>query len=132
MSDDGWDLDKEIRYKVIRGDAYPSIMKMWENQLKGKGGSRVSGMSDMNVNISGAIDATKGGWIGMRLYVMAPCQKTANVIFPAIADLLAKFGYVALPKALMEHLEGAIKGTNGDLSEIREFWPDEAGPLRRK
>lgn len=127
MSAPKWTLDDEIRYKVIRGDAYPLIMKMWEDRLNGK---RSGGMSDMNVNVSGAIGATKDGWIGMKLFVMAPCQRTANTIFPAIANLLAGFGYEVLPKALLEQLEAAVSDTSP--SEIRDIWPEEAGPLRRK
>jgi len=117
------DIDQQIRKKTLTGDAYPGYMAFLRGEHKGKDLSRES------VNVSGSINRTKGGWIGLQLFVMAPTNETAKAILPTIAALLKTFGFTALPDALIEHL--GISLTGSEDTEINEVWPDEAGPLHR-
>lgn len=108
---------------LVHGDVYPSFIAALE------AGDNQS-MSTESVNISGGVARTKGGWIGMQLFVMCPDESTAKQLIPALAGTIASFKFEAVPEALLSQLGKAIEGPATCID--KEVWPDEAGPLNRK
>lgn len=115
-------VKEDMEMAILRGDYYPIAKQLFLGGVKR--------MSSASVNITGAVCLTEDNWIGMRMYVMAPCRETASAIIPSILDVTKRFEFEALPNTLMRHLEIALE-KKGRVAPIREFWPADAAPLRR-
>lgn len=117
-------IQDEYNRRVLTGDIYPAFVEMLKN-----GGKRKS-LGDQSVNVAAGVSATKGGWIGMVLHVMAPDHGSAKEIIPAIAALLKSYGFETTSNGVISQLGESLVDKNPD-TEDSEIWPKECPPLQR-
>ena len=122
-------LDAQIQHKILTGDAHPSQMATLQRELR----RPRRGGSDQNVNVSAGVGATKGGWIGLNLYLMAPTQEDAEEIIPKFVALLREYEFNQVASAMEAMLKEAAAQHKAKTPEYTDadLWPEQCPPLRR-